>query len=388
MRVGELLERTSNIRWQDTQGEEFQYIDLSSVDRNTHIIRGTKTINSGTAPSRAQQIVRENDVIFGTTRPMLKRYCLIPSEYDGQISSTGYCVFRPKNELLLPNFLFHLLGTKAFYSYVEANQNGASYPVITDEAVKAFRIPRLPVEVQAEIAKVLDTFTTLEAELEAELETRRRQYQYYRDALLTFGEGTDAATRVRWVTLGEIATYANTRIQSVGLDASSYVGVDNLLPDTRGKVRSNFVPTSGTVIGYQANDILIGNIRPYLKKIWLAHSTGGTNQDVLVIRIKDEAKAMLKPRYLYYLLASDDFFTYDSQHAKGAKMPRGDKTMIMKYKIPIPPSKSKPASLRFSINSTHWSMTSRPVCLPRLRHAASSTRTTATGCSRSRRLYE
>ncbi|AAO29898.1 restriction endonuclease subunit S [Xylella fastidiosa subsp. fastidiosa] len=337
MRVGELLERTSNIRWQDTQGEEFQYIDLSSVDRNTHIIRGTKTINSGTAPSRAQQIVRENDVIFGTTRPMLKRYCLIPSEYDGQISSTGYCVFRPKNELLLPNFLFHLLGTKAFYSYVEANQNGASYPVITDEAVKAFRIPRLPVEVQAEIAKVLDTFTTLEAELEAELETRRRQYQYYRDALLTFGEGTDAATRVRWVTLGEIATYANTRIQSVGLDASSYVGVDNLLPDTRGKVRSNFVPTSGTVIGYQANDILIGNIRPYLKKIWLAHSTGGTNQDVLVIRIKDEAKAMLKPRYLYYLLASDDFFTYDSQHAKGAKMPRGDKTMIMKYKIPIPP---------------------------------------------------
>ncbi len=232
--------------------------------------------------------------------------------------------------------------------------------------------------------KVLDTFTTLEAELEA----RRRQYQYYRDALLTFGEGTDAATRVRWVTLGEIATYANTRIQSVGLDASSYVGVDNLLPDTRGKVRSNFVPTSGTVIGYQANDILIGNIRPYLKKIWLAHSTGGTNQDVLVIRIKDEAKATLKPRYLYYLLASDDFFTYDSQHAKGAKMPRGDKTMIMKYKIPIPPSKSKPASLRFSINSTHWSMTSRPVCLLRLRHAASSTRTTATGCSRSRRLYE
>ncbi len=67
--------------------------------------------------------------------------------------------------------------------------NGASYPVITDEAVKAFRIPRLPVEVQAEIAKVLDTFTTLEAELEAELETRRRQYQYYRDALLTFGGG-------------------------------------------------------------------------------------------------------------------------------------------------------------------------------------------------------
>lgn len=137
--IGELLERTSNIRWQDAQGAEFQYIDLTSVDRNTHVIGNTETIDSETAPSRAQQIVREGDVIFGTTRPMLKRYCLIPSEYDGQICSTGYCVLRPRTELLLPNFLFHLLGTETFYSYVEANQRGASYPAITDGAVT---IPR------------------------------------------------------------------------------------------------------------------------------------------------------------------------------------------------------------------------------------------------------
>ncbi|KFA40884.1 restriction endonuclease subunit S [Xylella fastidiosa subsp. multiplex] len=230
------------------------------------------------------------------------------------------------------DWAFHLLSVMNLNQYAMKS----AQPVLAVRTIEQVKVPLPPLEVQRQIVKVLDTFTTLEAELEA----RRRQYQYYRDALLTFGEGTDAATRVRWVTLGEIATYANTRIQSVGLDASSYVGVDNLLPDTRGKVRSNFVPTSGTVIGYQANDILIGNIRPYLKKIWLAHSTGGTNQDVLVIRIKDEAKATLKPRYLYYLLASDDFFTYDSQHAKGAKMPRGDKTMIMKYKIPIPPPRS------------------------------------------------
>ncbi|QPC02193.1 restriction endonuclease subunit S [Xylella fastidiosa subsp. multiplex] len=68
-----------------------------------------------------------------------------------------------------------------------------------------FLIPVPPLEVQRQIVKVLDTFTTLEAELEAELEARRRQYQYYRDALLTFEEGTDAATRVRWVTLDGIA---------------------------------------------------------------------------------------------------------------------------------------------------------------------------------------
>ncbi|MBR7195884.1 restriction endonuclease subunit S [Pseudomonas sp. 14A] len=208
--IGELLERASNIRWQDVAGQEFQYIDLTSVDRNTSAIANTETIDSETAPSRAQQIVRVGDVIFGTTRPMLKRYCLVPAEYDGQICSTGYCVLRPKADLLLPSFLFHLLGTESFYSYVDVNQRGASYPAITDGAVKAFRIPVPPFEVQSEIVKVLDTFMGLEAELgaelEAELEARRRQYRYYRDALLAFSDQD-----IRWVAMAELGKFIRGR---------------------------------------------------------------------------------------------------------------------------------------------------------------------------------
>ena len=139
------------------------------------------------------------------------------------------------------------------------------------------------------------------------------------------------------MTLGDIAICATARIPSTGLNADSYIGVDNLLPDMRGKVGSSYVPTSGASIGYEANDILIGNIRPYLKKIWLSDSTGGTNQDVLVIRIKDEAATTIEPRFLYYSLASDSFFAYNMQFAKGAKMPRGDKKAIMKFPIPVPP---------------------------------------------------
>src|SRR5690606_29734411 len=43
------------------------------------------------------------------------------------------------------------------------------------------------------------------------------------------------------------------------------------------------------------------------------------------------------PKYLYFVLSSDNFFVYNMQNAKGAKMPRGDKTAIMKYPIPVPP---------------------------------------------------
>ncbi len=139
------------------------------------------------------------------------------------------------------------------------------------------------------------------------------------------------------MTLGEIATYSKSRTPSSGLDADSYIGVDNLLPDMRGKVGSSYAPTSGTSIGYEPDDILIGNIRPYLKKIWLADSAGGTNQDVLVVQIKEEMRKDLKSRFLYHQLASEKFFAYDMQHAKGAKMPRGDKESILKYEIAIPP---------------------------------------------------
>ena len=194
--------RTTNIKWSDANGKEYLYIDLTSVDRATHAIVETQTINAENTPSRAQQIVQEGDVIFGTTRPLLKRYTLIPPEYDGQICSTGYCVLRPNSERVLPNFVFHLLGTESFYAYVEANERGASYPAITDSAVRAFRIPIPPLEIQHEIVKVLDTFTQLEA--------RRRQYQYYRDALLCFGADATgdglAPGSVRWATLGEITT--------------------------------------------------------------------------------------------------------------------------------------------------------------------------------------
>jgi type I restriction enzyme S subunit len=133
----------------------------------------------------------------------------------------------------------------------------------------------------------------------------------------------------------DIANYSKTRIEAIKLDNESYVGVDNLLQNKQGKMISNYVPTTGKLTHYENGDILIGNIRPYLKKIWHATNTGGTNGDVLVVRVNEKDK--VNSEYLYYLLSSDRFFNYNMQFAKGAKMPRGDKSAIMKFEIPLPP---------------------------------------------------
>jgi len=182
--------RPENIRWIDQGDKEFQYIDLTSVDRASHTITETTTITSETAPNRAQQIVRAGDIIFGTTRPQLKRYAVIPRKFDGQICSTGFCVLRPENNVVLTNFLFHLIGTDSFYAYVEANERGASYPAIPDNVVKKFHIPVPPLEVQREIVRTLDAFTAVASELASELILRKKQYEYYRDALLSFDTRT------------------------------------------------------------------------------------------------------------------------------------------------------------------------------------------------------
>jgi len=178
-----------------------------------------------------------------------------------------------------------------------------------------------------------DTFTSLTAELSA----RKKQYNYYRDQLLTFDED-----EVEWKPLGDIAEYSKSRISYDQLDETNYVGVDNLLQNRAGKEESSHVPTSGNLTEYREGDILIGNIRPYLKKIWHADCVGGTNGDVLVIHITDET---VSSRYLYQVLADDKFFEYNMQHSKGAKMPRGNKPKIMEYSVPIPKNEAEQARI-------------------------------------------
>ena len=135
------------------------------------------------------------------------------------------------------------------------------------------------------------------------------------------------------VELNNVANYSTNRIDAKLLDENTYVGVDNLLQNRQGKEKSSYVPQNGTCIKFNKENILIGNIRPYLKKNWYADCDGGTNGDVLVINAN---KNFIFPKYLYYTLSSDRFFEFDVKNAKGAKMPRGNKDIIMKYQFSIP----------------------------------------------------
>ena len=131
--------------------------------------------------------------------------------------------------------------------------------------------------------------------------------------------------------LAEIATYVNEKISSSNITLNQYVTTDSLLQDKKGReCAQNLPPVTTNLTHYQPGDVLVANIRPYLKKVWFADCEGGASSDVLVFRAKNANDST----FVYAILMQDSFYDYAMKGAKGSKMPRGDKDQIMRYEFP------------------------------------------------------
>jgi type I restriction enzyme S subunit len=311
--------------------------DTSSGSKYVHET-AQKITKEGAKKSR---VLRKGDFIISNSMSFGRPYIL---NIDGAIHD-GWASISAFEEMLNPDFLYHYLSSNSVQNYWLSKINSGSVSNLNADIIKTLLIPipcpenlEKSLKIQGEIVRILDNFT----ELTAELTARKKQYNYYRDQLLSFEEG-----EVEWKSLAEVAEYSKTRISFDRLDKTNYVGVDNLLQNQAGKTESNYVPIEGNLTEYRENDILIGNIRPYLKKIWQADRIGGTNGDVLVIHPTDE---VVNPRYLYQVLADEKFFDYNMQHAKGAKMPRGNKSKIMEYRFPVPKNPEEQERIAFILD--------------------------------------
>ena len=131
--------------------------------------------------------------------------------------------------------------------------------------------------------------------------------------------------------LSKIADFVTDKIPMGNVQLTDYVTTDSLLPNKEGRsVAQNLPPQKCVLTHYKCGDVLVANIRPYLKKIWFADREGGASADVLVFR----AKSGHSQEFLYASLLQDSFFNYVMKGTKGSKMPRGDKDQIMRYPIP------------------------------------------------------
>ena len=130
--------------------------------------------------------------------------------------------------------------------------------------------------------------------------------------------------------LNDVAKFISSKIEVSEINVSNYISTENMLPNKGGITTASSLPDTKSVREYIPKDILINNIRPYFKKIWYSDMEGGCSNDIYVLRSNENYDS----KFLYYVLSSDDFFSYVMANAKGTKMPRGDKKAIQNYKVP------------------------------------------------------
>ncbi|MEY8649397.1 restriction endonuclease subunit S [Klebsiella pasteurii] len=135
--------------------------------------------------------------------------------------------------------------------------------------------------------------------------------------------------------LSNIATFVNGKVDVCSLTPETYISTENMLENRAGISTASSLPSVNSVPEFRCGHVLISNIRPYFRKIWLARFKGGRSADVLAFEALDSVTV----EYVYNLLYQETFFNFMMLTSKGVKMPRGDKKAIMGWQCVHPDKK-------------------------------------------------
>jgi type I restriction enzyme, S subunit len=154
--IGNLCLETGQRDPRRSPGDYFKYVDIATVDKDKKTIENPSLILGSEAPSRARKEIMTGDVLVSTVRPNLNAVTIVPSELDGEIASTGFCVLRANPKLLNSKYLFYWTTTSEFIDYLVSNVRGANYPAVTDGIVKNTIIPLPSISEQRRIVEILN----------------------------------------------------------------------------------------------------------------------------------------------------------------------------------------------------------------------------------------
>jgi type I restriction enzyme S subunit len=287
--------------------------------------------------SGALNYFQKGDILVSNIRPYLKKIWL--AHFDGT-SSNDVIIIKAKS--IDRHFLKHSLQSASFIDYVMKSAKGVKMPRGDIKSIKAYPIPLPTLPEQEKIAACLSALDAKISSAEAQL----TQLHAHKQGLLQqlFPAQGQSAPKLRfpefvgcgaWEVkmLGDnaVAFFASQKTPVSEAELDTFVSTENLLPNYFGVKQANKLPESGALNHFKTGDILVSNIRPYLKKIWLAQFDGTASNDVVIIRATN-----IDSYFLQHSLQSDAFIDYVMKSAKGVKMPRGDIKSIKAYPIPLP----------------------------------------------------
>ena len=268
------------------------------------------------------------------------------------VGKTAYIENMPKEMTINPQlvllkkfrgvskYLAYILKTTYFQNEVKKITGVGSVPNVPQSSLAKIEIPLPPIEVQTEIVRILDKFTSLEAELEAELDCRKRQYEYYRDKLLSFDNV--GGQEVEWKKMSEVGTF----IRGNGLQKKDFTeeGVGCI---HYGQLYTHYGTSATETITYCSSelakklrkaakgDIVIAttseNVEDVCKAVaWLGEEEIAVSGDAFIY------KHTQNPKYMAYLFQTASFFNYKKKKATGTKVIRLTGDAMGNYLAPIP----------------------------------------------------
>ena len=322
-----------------TEKNGVNWIKIGDVEDNAKYIISTKEkiTQEGAAKSRflhKGDLILSNSMSFGRPYILAIDGCI----HDGWISMSGY------DGKLLPDFLYHLLRSYNIQKYWRQKASSGTVSNLNADIVRKTEIPLPPIEVQTEIVRILDKFTSLEVELEAELEAeqdfRKRQYEYYRDKLLSFDNV--GGQEVEWKKMSEVGTF----IRGNGLQKKDFTesGVGcihygqiytkfNTFTDKTLTFCSENVARKLTPV--HPGDLIIActseNVEDVCKTVaWLGKEDIVTGGHACVFSHHEN------PKYIAYLLQTENFFQQKKKYARGVKVIDIKVADLQKITLPIP----------------------------------------------------
>ena len=303
----------------------------------------TQEVNWNEINSTSMTITEEG--LKNSSAKWIPKNCVIVAMYGAtagkvainKISLTtnqACCNLQVNEKIANYKFVYYCLASK--YKILKAMGEG-SQNNINSNKIKNFKIPVPPIEVQAEIVRILDTFTEPTAELTAELTARKKQYEYYRDLLLTFNG-------VEFKKLGEIATeifrgsgITREQVTESGVPCVRYgeiyttygIHFDKCISHTTIEKISN--PKY-----FEYGDILFAITGEKVEDIAKSTAYVGNEKclaggDIVVLKHNQN------PKYLSYALATADAIRQKTKGKIKSKVVHSSVPAIKQIKIPLPP---------------------------------------------------
>jgi type I restriction enzyme S subunit len=184
--LGEIAQILNGYAFQSSKYTEkgIRVIRISDVQKGKMSDKDLKFYPLETKEEIERYLLKNNDLVMSLTGNVGRVAMLSESDLPAGLNQRVACI-RSKSNDLLTRFLFHFFDQDSFETEAMANATGGGQKNLSTTWLSKFKIPLPPLAVQQEIVRILDSFTELKAELEAELEARKKQYEFYRDELLS-----------------------------------------------------------------------------------------------------------------------------------------------------------------------------------------------------------